>query len=381
MVLMTSFTSPGLLFTFLIVLFVLVYTVSVTNWTAPSGTQLRHQIGDCVIPIYTPKLRYEFKWMFETVTSGVTMTCGCTLIMKDPDDFVTDFTPWKEKEAIGPPFRTVLFVFMRSAHDHALWNDEFFRPYFLRHAVLFHTSDEFDDADVSYYPLFKRVYRNYYSSKADRHSSMSYLQGSGKLTDVESNIRWMPMGPSINFIYGPSLRLPLLKRPMLFFWAGSKSGKQSQGKHERADMLKSVQADPKTVALGKLHVFGYFQLNLASEDLMGPLEYTRFMYSAKLVPCPSGVSADQFRIYESLEAGAIPIVKEGHGHLRYMDLLRLRHVTVKSFNETESVLRRAASNAGYQQMLAAWQLHNNERWDEIQFLLAGDVAQAVCADS
>ena len=158
----------------LIILLYLVYAISVAYRTAPSETLLRLHAG-CVIPIYAPKLLYEFKWMFETVTSSITTTCSCTLIMKDPGDFLADFTPWKENKTAGPPYPGALFVFERSAHDHALWNDQFFRYYFRNQAILFHTSDEFDDADVSYYPLFKRVDRNYYSSKADRQSSLRYL--------------------------------------------------------------------------------------------------------------------------------------------------------------------------------------------------------------
>ena len=42
---------------------------------------------------------------------------------------------------------------------------------------------------------------------------------------------------------------------------------------------------------------------------MDPSEYMRCMSKAKLAPCPSGaVSPDSFRVWEALEAGAIPVV-------------------------------------------------------------------------
>jgi hypothetical protein len=44
---------------------------------------------------------------------------------------------------------------------------------------------------------------------------------------------------------------------------------------------------------------------------MDPVEYTACMTSAKVAPCPSGaVSPDSFRVYEALEAHAIPIADD-----------------------------------------------------------------------
>lgn len=41
---------------------------------------------------------------------------------------------------------------------------------------------------------------------------------------------------------------------------------------------------------------------------MAPLEYRNWMLAAKIAPCPSGaVSVDSFRLWEALEAGAIPL--------------------------------------------------------------------------
>lgn len=44
---------------------------------------------------------------------------------------------------------------------------------------------------------------------------------------------------------------------------------------------------------------------------MDPVEYAECMYSAKVAPCPSGaVSPESFRVYEALEAHAIPIADD-----------------------------------------------------------------------
>lgn len=42
---------------------------------------------------------------------------------------------------------------------------------------------------------------------------------------------------------------------------------------------------------------------------LDPTEYMRYMAAAKIAPCPSGaVSVDSFRVWEALEAGALPVV-------------------------------------------------------------------------
>lgn len=42
------------------------------------------------------------------------------------------------------------------------------------------------------------------------------------------------------------------------------------------------------------------------ESRLGAWAYSRLLYESQLAPCPDGNSPDQFRIYEAMEAGAVP---------------------------------------------------------------------------
>ncbi|CAI3957711.1 hypothetical protein [Commensalibacter papalotli (ex Botero et al. 2024)] len=66
----------------------------------------------------------------------------------------------------------------------------------------------------------------------------------------------------------------------------------------------------KNIDGGYYHLTSYFN----SVDALGVKEYREYMENSIFIPCPAGfVHLDSFRIYESLEAGCIPIVENGRG--------------------------------------------------------------------
>jgi hypothetical protein len=96
-----------------------------------------------------------------------------------------------------------------------------------------------------------------------------------------------------------------------------------------------------------------------------------------LVDC-RGWNADQFRISETIEAGAIPIVRQGHGPLAYLDALDLRHLAVTAFGDTPSLLRRVDKDTTLRAQLAEWQRHNNLRWEHIKARVGVQLAYDIC---
>lgn len=91
-----------------------------------------------------------------------------------------------------------------------------------------------------------------------------------------------------------------------------------------------------------------------------------------------GQNADQYRISEAYEAGAIPLVREGHAALAYLEALGLRHLTVPGFLDAPALLARVDSDARLRLQLAEWQPHNNVRWDGIKARAGTQLAYDIC---
>lgn len=102
------------------------------------------------------------------------------------------------------------------------------------------------------------------------------------------NVGWLPIG------YPPHAKMTKSKKNIDWFFAG-------QVNHEsRRLMVENVKDIPN----GELHISGGFAQGLDHE------EYCKLMSRSKIVLCPNGnISPDSFRLYETLEAGGIPIVE------------------------------------------------------------------------
>lgn len=86
-----------------------------------------------------------------------------------------------------------------------------------------------------------------------------------------------------------------------------------QRKPDRQAFLAALQGHAQWPALnasGYLETFDFFGANahgLASTGAM----YSGLLHDSVYVPCPRGRSAEQFRVWEALEAGATPVVVAG----------------------------------------------------------------------
>ena len=343
---------------------------------------------DCVIPVYAP-YNYEFKWILDVLVSQVPRHCDCAIRLLDAEDMARDFRAWATQEPNDgsddtdgvvvdePPYEFAIVVVLLNLDGgirELLETSEKFREYASTRAVMVHMSDEGEWADTSFYPKFKATYRNYLSLKPERKTSLNYLKRPSVPDEEDMLAYWFPLGYSTSFLASPHIISPLKFRPKLYFWAGS-----SGGKHERGIFLESIRSNQTLVQRGFLHEYGGFQANLGSSDLIQPIGYTRLMYEARVVPCPAGGSPDQFRISETLESGAIVMIKKGHAHLAFMDELGFKYIGLDEWTQAREMLEKVDGDREYFEELGEWAEQNVNRWQQLKFDFASHLAQRVCS--
>jgi len=142
---------------------------------------------------------------------------------------------------------------------------------------LIHLSDEWDRDIVEHYPLANVVLRNYYK-------------------DLGNNVINFPLGCMNTFPYDLTINT-LNDRKYTWSFSGHID------KTTRYDMAKYMSTVPNGQSYfktcGQYH--GY---------ALTPLELSNLTNDSIFVPCPHGnCSIDSFRVYETLQAGALPIVE------------------------------------------------------------------------
>lgn len=150
---------------------------------------------------------------------------------------------------------------------------------------LFHIGDEFRIESTDFYRDLDFVFRQCYKEEAHKKHKNCY---------------YLPLGCKSGFS-SKLVDKPIHEREYTWSFAGQLKG----SRYEMVEYAKSV---PK----GKYHANNVFNdpngLNLE--------EYAALLSNTKFSLCPSGnFSVDCFRVYESLEAGAIPIIEaRNFGH-------------------------------------------------------------------
>lgn len=382
----SGFKRRGPVVAFLCVLIVAVVAVYFFYWIPHAGgdsrassekalhaTESLDAPGKCVVYVVTNGVVYEFAWVMRVVLRDLPRQCGCVPMVISVEDFAGRLQS-QDSELLHSRW---VFVLMGQIlfFDEAPWSAAPVRLQ-LRASVVLHLSDENELFNVSYYKLFRRVYRNYYTQAPDRATRLDYLlmPSPDKLDDP---VRWAPIGFSSNFISGlPSAQSA--HRPRLFSWAGSVAGRP-----EREHMIQSLQANPAVARMGWLHKFGEFNHKLGGGDHLGSTEYSRLLYESKVVPCPAGHSPDQFRIYEALEAGAVPVVRPGQRHLQWISMLGFEFLTVESFSDLSTLLANFVDACGSSRALSCplhpLQAKNAAIWSSLKSTLAAAVASDVCS--
>jgi hypothetical protein len=257
------------------------------------------------------------------------------------------------------------------------------RPALVRDRMLYlHLSDEHEDRSVEGYELPRLILRNYYSASPDRLVNITYLQPSGggeaALQGPPARSLWVPLGFAANFMpqMSRALNLPSRDRPLAWSWAGSREGKWA-----RDYFLKGLEDSPHRQAImdaGRLHVYRQFM----DGGMMKPAVYSAWLYESRVAPCPNGGSAEQFRVWEALLAGAIPIVPARDAHLRYLRLLGLRALEVAHDRwalDPAPLLLAAATNATFIEELEGMQAENAGVLRRVFHALQARVGAEVCA--
>jgi hypothetical protein len=144
---------------------------------------------------------------------------------------------------------------------------------------LLHIGDEFRRADLSVYDDAFFVYRNYWRPAMQAHSQCRYL----------------PLGVNCPLdLFSPRA---FSDRRYLWSFAG-----QHKGSRER--MIETVAGRSD----------GYLVVNDDFNSGLSKTAYAQLLADTKVVLCPRGFAAtESYRVYEALEAGAVPLVEDDGG--------------------------------------------------------------------
>ncbi len=170
--------------------------------------------------------------------------------------------------------------------------------------TVLHFSDEMLlSRSSSIYGKARQSFRNYYHRDMDQYS-MDYLLESSAPPNRLPKVLWMPLGMATLMPLPSSFTYSFLDRPLLWSWAGS-----IDNKPERSEMLTALKEDKDADYIakrGKVHSFGVFAGigQSLSPDSWNSWEYSIMMQQTQFVPVPAGISAEQYRIWEGIEAGA-----------------------------------------------------------------------------
>eukprot|EP00051_Salpingoeca_urceolata_P000682 m.35301 g.35301 ORF g.35301 m.35301 type:complete len:544 (-) comp10911_c0_seq2:62-1693(-) len=136
-------------------------------------------------------------------------------------------------------------------------------------------------------PLFKQYY-------SKRHSDI-----------FKGRIRYMPLGSREEIQVIPEHIRPANKRKHLFNLVVAPTDPRRRYLHE---LLRNNTAFG---SLGFVHVTSHWDANPnnAATDYLNSSEFRSVLLDSQYTLCPKGHSVEQFRIYEAIEAGSIPVVE------------------------------------------------------------------------
>lgn len=179
-----------------------------------------------------------------------------------------------------------------------------------QNVVLVHPSDEYimQSHPATYGEGVKQVFRNYYHVGMG-NSSMQYLRQQAA-TAPTPKVLWMPLGLANLRVMPGALHYPFRERKHLWAWAGSFGDKPERS--EMMDALKAHKMSAEVMSMGVLKTFGSYAGRPGSHsDAINIWEYSMLMHQTQFVPIPAGISAEQYRVWESFEAGALMLIMLG----------------------------------------------------------------------
>ncbi len=162
-------------------------------------------------------------------------------------------------------------------------------------------------------------------------------------------------------------------RPLLWSWVGSVGGKL-----ERQEMVRHMEGH-EVAGKGFLHILQ----NYMATDMLSSMRYTDLLHQSKLIPIPRGVHWEQYRLWEALAAGGIPLALSQHtlAGLAHVPLLGFKIAWIETWEDAPAYLQRVQANSTVQAELSVWQKHNTQRYAQVLQAVASQMAQTVCGAS
>jgi hypothetical protein len=193
--------------------------------------------------------------------------------------------------------------------------------------VMVHLGDEYYVDSSSAYRWCERVYRNYWSP----------------IPAGLSHVTFFPLGYKNGFTQADKAPRPVSQRPYLWSFVGDPN------KATREDMLDQL----RTVAGGFEHLISGWN----SADSLSTADYRAVLDQTVFSPCPAGNgNLDTYRVYESLEAGCIPILERRAGYDYFERLLPGHPMPVFSdWSEARDRIGGLAANGGCEALRLACQ--------------------------
>jgi len=156
-----------------------------------------------------------------------------------------------------------------------------------RNIGIFHMADERGEDDRGFYAEADYVLRHYWFEKT-----------LARPNDRSLGVAWVPNG--FRNGVGPISAQTMLRmgdRTIKGFFAGMVEGHFTAG--ERKAMVHAIESAKLPFIVVKTPAFG---------QGLGPVSYAAYLSSARFAPIPAGNSPETIRLYDALEAGAIPIM-------------------------------------------------------------------------
>lgn len=123
------------------------------------------------------------------------------------------------------------------------------------------------------------------------------------------NVRYIPLGSREEFLDAPAAVKPPSLRQYLYSFMGAPT---DIGRKKVREILQNDKSIPKNRAF--LYMAEHWDANPNSDrnTYIKPRRYREIMLDSVFTLCPKGHSIEQFRLYEAIESGSIPIfAKEG----------------------------------------------------------------------